>query len=136
VAIFCEKQGYLADEPLWVKLLARNESGKTLKVHVAGPDWMVMADFKIVRVADGQVVKVRPYRNERERLVRFSGHATYVQIEPARLVSPGFVNLQKLFDLGPGTYNISANCHLTSPDDAKKLVSVPSNQITVSIIAK
>lgn len=133
-AIHSEKQSYVGDEPLWVNLVARNESGKTLKVQVGRPEWMVMAKFKIVRVTDGHVIELRPYRNEGERLQRFAGSKSSGQISPGGLVSPGFVNLHKLFDLASGTYNVNANCQLTSPEDPMKLVLVPTNQITVSVI--
>jgi hypothetical protein len=117
-----------------MKLVARNESGKALKIRVAGPDWMVMADFKVVRVTDGHVVNLRPYRDDGERQRRFVGHSTVIEVIPMALVSPGFVNLRNLFELAPGAYNVSADCKLTSPDYPNKLVSVPSNQITVSVV--
>lgn len=134
-AIFSQKQGYLATEPLWMKLLARNQSGKTLKVHVGGPDWMIMAEFKVVRVTNGQLMAVRPHRNERERLERHAGYMRSGQIAPQGLVSPGFVDLQKMFDLTPGTYYVSATCQLSSPDAPNKTVSVPTNEITISVVA-
>jgi hypothetical protein len=59
---------------------------------------------------------------------------TPVRFSPPGVVSPGFVNLHKMFDLPPGTYKIYATCQLTSPDDPKRLVSILSNQITVSIL--
>jgi hypothetical protein len=138
-AVFSEKQGYSVDEPVRVKLLARNESGKPLIVWVGVPDWRVMANFKVVRVADGEAVEIRPYHNEFERLERSAGSSRHSTVEPGGTISPGLVNLRTFFDLTPGTYRVTANCQLPSPEakDLKKsLVSIPTNSITITIIPK
>jgi hypothetical protein len=134
VALHCEKQSYVANEPIWVELVARNVGPKMLNVHIYRSDWMA-ASFKVLRVSDGQVITVRPYRHEGERLDRASGGFRTVPVAPGKLVSPAYVNLRQLFDLPAGTYSVTGTCELPSQADGRKL-AVSSNQITVIVVAR
>jgi hypothetical protein len=135
LALYSGKQGYSMNEAVGVKLVIRNNATKALRVSVEKSRWTV-ADFQVVRVPGSEVLNLRPYRNAFEKLERGAGGTVLVEVQPGNSLSLGTVDLQKLFNLTPGTYNITATCRLPPVDSVKGVVMVSSNPITISIVAK
>ena len=134
LAIACEKQSYRGNEPLRFRLVAQNESAKSIRAVLTTSPWR-MADFKVIRAGDGKVLALRPSRDERERLERGAASQQFVVVAPGRTVSIGELDLRQLFDLSAGTYSVIATAKLTSPT-AIASTPVRSNEITVTILGQ
>ena len=132
VALFSEKNGFYTDEPVEIRLDARNGSSRSLRVHLGKYAWEKAA-FEIRRVGDQQILRPKPTPD--------MGGGPVKSVEPGKTVSFGVVNLLSLYDLPPGTYTITATCKLEHENrlvqpELKADAKVTSNQITISIIRR
>ena len=132
IAIFSEKNGFYTDEPVEIRLDARNGSSRSLKVKLGKYPWE-KTTFEIRRVGDQQILRPKPSPG--------MGGGPVKSVDPGMTVSIGVVNLLRLYDLPPGTYTITATCRLEHQNrlvqpELKEDAKVTSNQITISIIRR
>ena len=134
LALSAEKQSYFSNEPIQMILAAHNTAGKRRVARRTSP-WDA-ANFTIVRVPDRTAVILRPPRDEVDRRKRqLVGGTRVIDVEAGGTMHPGFLDLRTLFDLPPGTYTIQATCKL--PNLAWTAdINIPSNQITISVVAR
>lgn len=133
LALFAEKNCYTSSEPVVVVVVANNESGKTLRVRANQGQWG-MGKMTVQRYGHEQEIPLRPARNQADRLERYAAFMKLFDLPSGRQYSPGRASLKEMFDLGSGTYKITATVDLLSPSiSPSAVVAVSSNTLRISI---
>ncbi len=134
LALFAEKQSFIAGEPVNVMLVGRNGNPTPMLIRVQKSPWY-LADFAITRLGDGRAVTERPPKDTADRVRRTGTGVRYSQVAPGSNVAFPVVELARMYDLMPGTYTIQAIFKFPNRNKTA-WVPVRSNAITLSIIAR